>query len=232
MAAIPNNVVRCSMVWSPGTEWPAEQAVNTIHLQQQTGPSGSVPDVQYIADQVAAKIIAGFGGIAAFWSNNAQMTAVKTYLLDTTGHTTAEGQHTFSPGDVAGSGSTNMLPPEVALVLGLYSYPPGGFAPQKGRKRGRIYLPYLTSSNLTSDGKVTGANCQSIANGWASIFNAINTIESASGRTDPMGLVVLSRAAGATFEVGYTVVDDHWDAQRRRQHQDTPVRHQAVVTAW
>lgn len=230
--AIPNNVVRVSMLWAPSSAWPDEVAINTFHMQQQTGPGGSTPDVQYIADQVAAKLISGWTAIQSYWPTSVHMTAVRTFLLDTAGHTTAEGSHSFGSSDVRGTSTGGLLPPEVAVCLSEYSYTPGSFAPQKGRRRGRMYLPYLSQSVLNADGKLTSVAAGDLPAGWAAIFNSWNTIESASGRTDPMGVVVLSRAAGATFEVLHLGVDDHFDAQRRRQHQDVPVLHTAEVTAW
>jgi hypothetical protein len=230
--AIPGNVVRVSMIWQPPSSWPSETAVNTFHLQNQSGPTGPTPDVQYIADHFAAKLIAGFGGVASYWPSSVHMAAVKTYLLDSSGHTTAEGAHSFSSSDVQGSSGGGLLPPEVAVCLSEYSYAPGSFSPGKGRRRGRMYLPYLTQTVIESTGKVTAIACSGLVSGWVTIFNSINTIESASGRTDPMGLVVLSRAAGATFEVLHLAVDDHFDAQRRRQHQDAPVVHTADLTPW
>lgn len=230
--AIPNNVVKVTLVWAPGSEWPSEQAINTFHLQQQSGPSGSVPDVQYIADQVAAKLTTHYGDLAALFPSSIHLAAVKTYLLDTTGHTTAEGAHTFAPTDWVGEGSSGMLPPEVSICLSEYAYLPGSFAPQKGRRRGRMYLPYLSQSGCDVQGKVTSTFRTAITSGFQTLFNDINTIESASGRTDPMGLVVLSKVAGATFEVLHLAVDDHFDAQRRRQHQDTPARTVVDLTAW
>lgn len=230
---IPAGVVRVSMVaqFRPDV-WPAEEAVNTFHLVQQTGPTGPAPDPQYIADQVAAKFGTHWSSIAGMFPNAYQVLAFKTYLLDTSGHAIAQGVHAVPGGTLVGSATGGMLPPEVALALSLYAYTPGGFASQKGRKRGRIYLGPLAASLLDVTGLVFKSNMDDFLVGWQALFNDINTIESASGRTDPMGLVVLSHAAGATYEITTIAYDDHFDAQRRRQRQTPPTRHTQPITAW
>lgn len=230
--AIPNNVVRVSMIWKPPSAWSTETAINTFHMQQQTGPSGLSPDIQYVADQVAAKLTANWSGVEGLHSSSVEVTGIKAYLLDTTGHTTAEGSHSFASGTLPGGAAGSVMPPEVAVVLSEYAYLPGSFAPQKGRRRGRMFLPYIGPANMGTNGKLTSGVPSSTASGWATVFNAFNTIESASGRTDPMGVVVLSKAASATFEVLHVACDDHFDVQRRRQHQDTPVVSVSDVTAW
>lgn len=232
MATVPGNVVRVSLLWQPPTVWLPELAVNTFHLQSQAGPSGPTPNPQYIADQVAAKLIADFPAMAGRWPSSIHMTAVKTYLLDSAGLTTAEGVHAFSPTDVQGSSGGGVLPPEVAVCLSEYSYTPGSFAPAKGRRRGRMYLPYLAQTTMDAQGMVAATAATDITTGFQTLFNDINTIESDSGRTDPMGLVVLSRAAGATFEVLHLAVDNHFDAQRRRQHQVPPTLTTVELSPW
>jgi hypothetical protein len=158
---------------------------------------------------------------------------IKAFLLDTAGHTTAEGAHQVTGGALDGTSSGHLMPPEVALCVSLYAYPPGGFATQKGRKRGRIYLPYLTATINDIDGKVTAAARGTLATEWAAFFTACNGIQSAAGRTDPMNVVVASSVgAGATYEVLHVAVDDHWDMQKRRQRQDTPVRSVADVSGF
>jgi hypothetical protein len=190
------------------------------------------PDVQYIADQVAAKFIANWTDAAGLFSSATHVSALKTYLLDTSGHTTAEGVHAFAGTDLQGSGSSGVMPPEVAVCLSEYSYPPGGFTTHKGRKRGRMYLPYISQSAMDSNGKVSSSAAGLAVTGWQEIFNAVNTVESASGRTDPMGLVVLSTVGGATYEVLHLAIDDHFDSQRRRQHQSPSTLHTSDLTPW
>lgn len=232
MAPIPGNVVRVTLTWTPPTAWAPELAVNTFHLQSQSGPSGPPPHPQYIADQVAAKLIADFPAMAGHWPSSIHMSAVKTYLLDAAGLTTAEGVHGFSPTDVVGSSGGGVLPPEVAVCLSEYSYQPGTFAPAKGRRRGRMFLPYLSQTNMDAQGFVTLTSQNDLTAGFKTLFDHINTIESDAGRTDPMGLVILSKAAGATFEVLHLAVDNHFDAQRRRQHQLPPTKVVSDLVPW
>jgi len=232
MAVIPNNVVRVSLLFSvfPG-DWD-ELSMNTFHLQQQAGPSGPVPDVQYIADQVAAKLTAHWSLINTFYPSGVQITAIKTYLLDATGHSTAEGTHAVPGGTLSGGGTSGSLPPEVAVALSLYSYPPGGFATQKGRKRGRLFLGPVNANWATTTGRVNLSDAGDLVAGWKAIFDDINTIESAAGRTDPMGLVILSRTGGATYQVLHLRCDDHFDAQRRRQHQAPAGTRSSDLVPW
>lgn len=198
----------------------------------QTGGTGPAPNPQYIADQVAAKLTAGWSGVSGLHASGNQINAIKAYLLDTSGHTVALGVNAPVSGTLPGTGTSGMLPPEVAVALSLYAYTPGGFAPQKGRRRGRMYLGMVSQSLCTADGRVSSGLMDTYLDGWQTILNSLNTIESDSGRTDPMGVVVLSRTGNATFEVTNIAMDDHFDAQRRRQHQDVPLRHTRGITAW
>jgi hypothetical protein len=95
-----------------------------------------------------------------------------------------------------------------------------------------MYLPYVAKTMCTTNGRVDPTMIGDALTAWQGFFNAVNTIESDSGRTDPMGLVVLSHATAATYEVLHLAIDDHFDAQRRRQHQDTPARTVADLTPW
>lgn len=232
MAVIPANVVRVNLIWSPGSGWPQEGAVNTFHVVPQNNTGTPAPDPQYIADQIATKLTTAWSAMSAQISNQAQITGIRTYLLDTTDHAISSGAHSFSSGTLQGGSTTNMMPPECAICLSQYAYPPGGFASRKGTKRGRMYIPYFTVSALQSNGKVVESVASAHAQAWQGFFNDVNTIQSHSGATNPIGVVILSRAAGATYEVLHVSVDDHWDAQRRRQHQDVPVQHVFDVTAW
>jgi hypothetical protein len=232
MPPIPNNVVRVSLVWSPGSGWPSEGAVNTFHVVPQDNTGTPAPDAQYIADQIAAKLTTAWPDLSPQISSAAQVTAIKTYLLNTSNRAIAAGVHAFSAGTLAGGSSSSMMPPECAICISEYAYPPGGFAPRKGTQRGRMYVPYFTTGALSTSGKVQSSVASAHAQAWAAFFNAVNTVESHSGATNPIGVVILSVAAGNTYEVLHVSVDDHWDAQRRRQHQDVPVQHVFDVTAW
>jgi hypothetical protein len=232
MAPIPANVVRVSLVWSPGSGWPGEQAVNTFHVVPQDNTGTPNPDAQYIADQIAAKLADNWADLSPAISSSAQVTAVKTYLLNTSNRAIAAGVHAFTSGTLAGGSSSSMMPPECAICISEYAYPPGGFAPRKGTKRGRMYIPYFTTTALQANGKVNESVASAHSQAWAAFFDDVNTVESHSGATNPIGVVILSVAAGDTYEVLHVSVDDHWDAQRRRQHQDVPVQHVSDVTAW
>lgn len=229
---IPGNVVRVTLQWSLRAAWPNEIALNTFHVQPQSGPGGTVPNPQYIADQIESKLEAHWSDVSSLFPSGQQIVAIKTYLLDTAGHTIAEGVNAPVSGTLPGTGTSGSLPPEVAICLSEWAYQPGGFAPQKGRKRGRMYLGPIAQGLCNTDGRVNLGLVDTPLSGWQAIFNAINTINATSGGTDPIGVVILSRTGNATYEVLHLSIDDHFDAQRRRQHQDVPVRRVVDITAW
>lgn len=108
-------------------------------------------------------------------------------------------------------GAANMLPPEVSIALSMRA----GIVGRRGR--GRMYLPAVASTTNDNSGKVVAGNRTALANATAALITAIND----QPGLDTLQTRVIVTSAAATDCVLPTEVrvGDHFDAQRRRQHQ-------------
>jgi len=116
---------------------------------------------------------------------------------------------TALPGQAAGSNKA--FPPEVSLAVSLR-------APVIGRRgRGRFYLPGLSSLQGEADGTFNATGDTNIR---PNAVTLIGNLENASG-LDLMTPIVAVMSAGSTTAVrpSQVRVGNHFDAQRRRQHQ-------------
>lgn len=129
-----------------------------------------------------------------------------------------------------------MMPPEVAVCVSAWAYPPGGFASNKGRKRGRFYLPYLASGTLAQHGRLSTAFTSSLATASQALFNDIQGMHTFNEDTPPdpnpdyWDFVVASKVDASWHNVDFVSVDDIYDSQRRRQHKTVPVRNVLPIT--
>ena len=103
------------------------------------------------------------------------------------------------------------LPPEVALAVSLR-------APISGRTgRGRMYIPGLGTPSLEVNGTAKSTVRTTIATAAKTL---VNSLDDAPG-VDQQGTIVMVTSAGKALGVrpSQIRVGDHYDAQRRRQHQ-------------
>lgn len=113
---------------------------------------------------------------------------------------------------IVGGFASTPLPPEVALAISLR-------APVIGRRgRGRFYLPALTPNALASaDGTVLPATATGIRDMTSTL---ITNLQDKPGVEDYGPLVaVLSANSNTAVRPSQVRVGNHWDVQRRRQHQ-------------
>lgn len=111
---------------------------------------------------------------------------------------------------IAGTGA-NTFPPEVAIACSMRA----GIVGKRGR--GRIYLPFPSSSTAAAEGRLGSTARTACATG---LHTLIKAIEDAPGVDVYKTNVVVMSAANTTAVIPTEVrVGDHFDAQRRRQHQ-------------
>lgn len=112
---------------------------------------------------------------------------------------------------LVGTGTGNLFPPEVAIACTFRANVIGR------RGRGRFYLPGLAASTSSVDGTVaTGVRSGLITNLQALVSN----LENLPGTEEYTTLVaVLSAGSATAVRPAEVRVGDHFDAQRRRQHQ-------------
>jgi len=103
-----------------------------------------------------------------------------------------------------GTGATPTIPQEVALVVSLRT------ALANRRGRGRFYLPCLSTSCLTTTGRVSAATITDLMAALNTAWAAYNT-----GLDVP---VVYSRTNRATAAITSFDIGDVWDIQTRRDN--------------
>lgn len=127
-------------------------------------------------------------------------------------------------GDNAWQSTTGAsLPPQNALVASLYAYDPAGYAPQRARKRGRIYLPTPAQGVVDGSGQMTLGG----AGGWAGyVKDFLNDMTAELGTLGGGALndmrwrpYVSSVAGEMATQVSHVRVGTVVDTQRRRRAQ-------------
>lgn len=163
---------------------------------------------------------------AANWSSNVTAgnysshlrfgTCIAThYGLD--GKTAYEQSVVHTPTWVGSGG--NSLPWQCAQVVGLYSYTPGTFIANARRRRGRVYLPGLSTSVLNSDG--SGLMTDAAATAQMTDFNALLKSLHHTPIVGSFAFIpaVYSRVANHLYPITDVTTDVKVDTQRRRTHQ-------------
>lgn len=103
--------------------------------------------------------------------------------------------------------SNQGLPPEVSLCISFQGAQVSG-VPQ-ARKRGRVYIPYITQASNHTDGRPTSATITQFVGAADALLGAAQTASTWSW-------VTFSRVAPGYSEVTNGWVDNEWDTQRRR----------------
>lgn len=154
---------------------------------------------------------------------------VKTYFYAHDGSVAADkvGTAAFTGDNAwAGGGGGSGLPPENTIVGTLYAYTPGQYAPQRARKRGRMYLPTPSVQMIDTYGIVPAGQQGTLATNFAALIFGIGTYIW-SGDDGPVSFipVVRSVAGRNTNAVQKIGVGKIIDTQRRRRNKlaETPV---------
>lgn len=231
--AYPEDIIRVSVLWKPtgAGRWGGEEAVTTFHLKPNLHPPQSFTwsdEMAWLPEQLANKYEAHAGDFLWAISNDAEIVQFKcAHLEAATGHVLDEGAYDVPSGVLQGIATTGMMPPEVAVAVSAWSYLPGGFASNKGRKRGRFYLPYVAKGLVETDGTIKESSATDLANGFKNLFNDIQGMHThEAGGIDPdyFDFITVSKVDATWHNVDWVSVDTHFDSQRRRQHQAPPVR--------
>jgi len=113
---------------------------------------------------------------------------------------------------LVGASAAGTLPPEVALAVSFR-------APIIGRRgRGRFYIPALAPSlTLAADGTASTGAITPLLAAAKTLSDNLKNVPGADNYT-PM-LSVLSAGSVTAVRPAEIRVGNHWDAQRRRQHQ-------------
>lgn len=161
---------------------------------------------------LAEDFFAFLGAISGWGHSSFRWTHVKIAPILATGKYAYTGGATYDfTAPIVGVNVQTGLPPEVAVCASLR-------APISGRTgRGRMYVPGLASTTLATNGTVMPAFRTVLADEAAAFIAAL---DDAPG-LDESGTIVMVTSAGKATGVrpSQVRVGDHFDAQRRRQHQ-------------
>ena len=140
----------------------------------------------------------------------------RNYLAN--GHTLRE-QRYVPPTPWVGTSTQPSLPWETSLCVSLYCYPRGTFQPNARRRRGRFYLPPMSSAVLASNN--SGFVADNVAHGVLSQMHDFcrDAWQSYLG-VDEAHLGVFSRADSTVYPVVQISLDAKIDSQRRRQNRE------------
>lgn len=151
-------------------------------------------------------VLAFYGSIAAIFGNMMKPTdqiSWKSYDMNDPEPRAPilSASSTISPDN------TNTLPAEVALVLSFQAVRVSG-SPQ-ARRRGRVYLPFLKSSQNGLDGRPSGTLVAALA-------SAGDVLVTSSKASVTWKWTVYSPTDNVSRPVTDGWVDNEWDTQRRR----------------
>lgn len=182
-------------------------------------------DWQDACDGLAGAAAAAWvGRMNANWFSPAVVgTTVKTYRygVDHTAHALTVGQHPFSGDDAwAGGGGGNGHAPQASVVASLYGYDPAVYTTQRGRKRGRMYLPTPSVSFTDTYGEVASGRQSDLANAVEGLVHDLvgYTFETGPGEIVSFVPTVASVAGQMATPITHIRVGKIVDTQRRRRN--------------
>lgn len=197
---------------------PLEIAVNTLHFRVPPGTGGAWTDPQLLADAIKPLFETWWGGIAGRLAGGTKAQRIDCYTLDpVTLDAIGKGTVAWSGGLPGGAGGA--LPPQVAWAMTLYGYPHDGWAPNRARRRGRIYLGPLSTGILDTSGtgnlgRPTNQAVLDIMGPSVTFFSALRNLTMTDGNHAHVG--VLSTMDKVCHDLTSIALDDVLDTQRRR----------------
>lgn len=219
-------LARVNLIWTPKSpDWAGEQAICGFWVRHEHFTGNDFDwdqELGYLASNTAGKLVDHWGDLAGEFGSGYWISEVTAAQIGTDGTEINKKTTSLTSSDLAGAG-TAVLPPEVALCVSLYGYIPGTFAAHRGRRRSRMYLPYLNAAMADNSGKV--ASLDTVQAHWTSFFNDIQGMHihespvPPGGSSDYWSLSAASSIDGSVTQIERVGVDNHFDSQRRRQHQ-------------
>jgi hypothetical protein len=194
-------------------------AVNTLHVittndSNDSGITTTVDDLEALMTTIRGEYAAFYGGNGAFYQG-CVLSHLDGYVLNSAAPHKALAKVSLGTSGEAGTAS-QALPPECAVCVSLYGYARNSFVPDARRKRGRLYLPGLSTPYLTSEGLLGTGGTGAIATFGQGLAEALWDTELDSDHRGQ--LVIASRTGNLLSPVSYVRVDNHVDVQRRRQN--------------
>lgn len=193
-----------------------------------TGPgSAGAGDWQTFCDSVAAEAVQAWSDnmTEGLFSPGVVGVSAKAYRygVDHTQPAETIGTAAFTGSTAWRGGGTVGLPPENSVVLSLYGYDPSSYTPQKGRKRGRMYLPTPATSILDEFGLISTGNQNTLLGVGTGLLNEFGGHEFDNGAEETIFCTpsVASTAGQFATAVAFLRLGRVVDTQRRRRNKIT-----------
>lgn len=219
----PENMVQVRWEFSwKGT--PEIQTTSCWGVVTQEG-SGAFPDWQPTVDAIALKGVTAWAaqmGAAAFSFGVKANRVIAYHYRQDHKEVLHRGEAAFDPDHSWAGTASSSMPPQNTVVGSLYAYDPAGFAPQRARKRGRMYLPTLSPAQVDGRGVLTEGQAGTWASMFAALFDDLTGTLDVAG--DPVASAphwrpyVSSGAAQDAYKVTHVRVGTTVDTHRSRRN--------------
>lgn len=192
---MPNYRAQCSIVTADNVA--ANFATNTLYFEADN--DGVLPAIDVALDAFYDDIGTGFGSLV----KSADNLIIKWYDMADPEPRVPVRETTLTVTRTA----TACLPPEVALVMSFQGVAISG-TPQ-ARRRGRIYIPFVNTSQMGADGRPNSIMVDRLS-------DAGGDLKTASTTATDWTWQVYSPTSGGYIDVANGWVDNEFDTQRRR----------------
>lgn len=220
--AVPSTLMRVTFQTRLGG---SEIALYGFHMDCPDAVGLNNAFLEAVAEKARDTWIDTWGANKTFFGSGVTWEAVRVDHLDPTPgpghlHVTDSAFAAFATsgaGSYVGS-SGNSGPWSSSVVVSYAAYLPGQFAVNKGRWRGRYYLPPMLASNAAGPtGEMPQGNVDAIQGAALDFHETMNDLLSET-LDDQIELVVLSRADDTARRARQIWVDSKLDTQRRREN--------------
>jgi hypothetical protein len=235
MPPVPEDLVRVHLNFSVGIE---EIAVSTfhLHLNRITGSTTDWPVfTQIAADLTVQKWKQRMTNVAQFPAGLSLRDVAAYHLNAADGKTLHKGSAPATGANAWAGTATKSLPLECATAVSLFGYGVGQFVPDRARRRGRMYLPPL-STDVMDDGtpghmgRLQAGNHNVLQGAVGAFFDDIHGMIGDLPAGDRFDLVVVSRTGNFFTPVTRVSVGDVVDVQRRRRNGQPETYKHTVLT--
>lgn len=239
----PSDVVRVRLRATLGAAGGGQEEAQFgfwLHRVHRSGnPTDWASDVVQIAEGVRDRWVEHIAFTTA-WNATVVMDTVRAdHVSATDGKVLDQGVATFTGDNVWQGSGAGSLPWECGLAVSLFNYERGIFAANKGRKRGRMYLPPFSVAVMgESTGELSPGPMGYLTDQFGAFFNDVQGMEVGDSTppndADFCDLVIVSVGTPlktlppTIYPVNHVYMDSKVDSQRRRQRQQVP--RQTTVT--
>jgi hypothetical protein len=237
--SLPTDLVHVVFGFDLGSTPPQEIAQMGFYLRYEddvTGPPGIVwaDATPTLANLMSQKFTTFWEDVRGLFHAEVSPSYVKTTHLDENGHALDVATAPLTANN--GTSGVKSLPYEVSCAVTLYGYDPGSFVPDSKRRRGRFYLPPMSTTTMGDNGRYSAGAIDTLGSGVTDWLNDVQgTREVSIGAPNGTGywrlVTVSSVGAGRWDQVFASSIGDVPDAQRRRRNHQVETRRFAAIAS-